>query len=97
MAHNLERRKSLLWSLEGISAMSQQDEMLTPDTAAPEQVDLSTDAEPKSKVPGVALLRQASGINTAKLPDLKQIPGKPPCRVSLTGETLRTARHASTH
>ncbi len=59
--------------------------MLTPDAAAPEQVDLmSTDAEPKSKVPGVALLRQASGINKAQLPLVKPIPGKSlaVCRVS---------------
>ena len=65
---------SLLASIK--LGMSRTSEMLTPDAAvAPEQVELSTDAEPKSKFPGVALLRQASGMNKDKLPDLKQIPG----------------------
>ena len=72
-------------------------EMLTPDAAvAPEQVELSTDAEPKYKFPGVALLRQASGMNKDKLPDLKQIPGMYVTASYLAGPR-RTARHASTH
>lgn len=71
--------------------------MLTPDAAvAPEQVELSTDAEPKYKFPGVALLRQASGMNKDKLPDLKQIPGMYVTASYLAGPR-RTARHASTH
>ena len=86
---------SLLASIK--LGMSRTSEMLTPDAAvAPEQVELSTDAEPKSKFPGVALLRQASGMNKDKLPDLKQIPGMYVTASYLAGPR-RTARHASTH
>ena len=80
-----------------VTESSRTSEMLTPDAAvAPEQVELSTDAEPKSKFPGVALLRQASGMNKDKLPDLKQIPGMYVTASYLAGPR-RTARHASTH
>jgi hypothetical protein len=94
----------LLAAIEQGSMSSRTSEMLTPDAAvAPEQVELSTDAEPKSKFPGVgskfpgvALLRQASGMNKDKLPDLKQIPGMYVTASYLAGPR-RTARHASTH